>query len=168
MKKEYEEKLAIARKLITENDLSCREEEERVLEGFRIIETLILTLDTEILCELLDFFITETKNEYKVCETLESLIFDHFPGEQILEAYYQKFDSLAEKNPERCTFIAIAYFFSQESNYEKFRKMFNTVKSKHSVKILEELKRKLKYGEWIDKENDRAMVYALEEDMGKW
>jgi hypothetical protein len=168
MKKEYEEKLEMARKLIAGNDFSCEKDREKILQGFRIIESLVLTLDTEILCELFDFFITETENEYKVCETLEDLILDHFPDEQILQAYYQKFDSLAEKNPERCVFIAIVYFFSQESDYEKFRKMFNIVRAKHSVKILEILKRKLKtHIEWIDKEKDRAMVYTLEEDMKK-
>jgi hypothetical protein len=173
MKKEYEEKLEMARKLIVGNDFSCEEEREKILQGFRIIESLVVTLDTEILRELFDFFITETENEYKVCETLEGLVFDHFTSDQFLQVYYQKFDSLAEKNPERCASIAGANFFYQDENdikFEELRKMFNAIKSQHSGKFLKELKSLLLAGPCIDKFYmvKKVRVYTLEEDMKKW
>jgi hypothetical protein len=49
--------------------------------------------------------------------------------------------------------------------FDEYRKMFNTVKSEHSVKILENLKSRFECG-WSDEEKD--MVYALEDDMKKW
>jgi hypothetical protein len=169
MKKEYEEKLEIAKKLIPENFPTCKEEEEKISKSFGIIDPIVRTGDIDVLPNLFDFFLEEKAHTYDFCEALEDLIHAYFFKEQILQAYYQKFDSLAEKNPERCVSIASVYFFYDGSDYEKFRKMFNTVRSKHSVKILEILKRKLKTNiEWIDKEKDRAMVYTLEEDMKKW
>jgi hypothetical protein len=46
--------------------------------------------------------------------------------------------------------------------------MFNTVKSKHSPRILEKLKTwfNATWSTWTDEE--KAMVYALEEDIKKW
>jgi hypothetical protein len=168
MKKEYEEKLEMARKLIPENFPTCEEEKEKISKSFGIIEPIVKTGDIDVLPNLFDFFLEEKAYTYDFCEALGGLIFGYFSGEQILQAYYQKFDSLAEKNPERCVSIASVYFFYDGSDYEKFREMFNAVRSKHSGKILEELKRKLKYGERIDKETDRMMVHTLEEDMKSW
>ncbi|MDR1401962.1 MAG: hypothetical protein LBI81_03355 [Puniceicoccales bacterium] len=169
MKKKYEEKLAFARKLIPENFPTCKEEEEKISKSFGIIDPIVKTGDIDVLPGLFDFFIEEKAHTYDFCEALDDMISAYFSEDQVLQVFYQKFDALAEKNPERCAGIVSRYFFYQESDYEKFREMFNTVRSKHFVKSLEELKRRLKSNVgWIDKEKDRMMVYALEEDMKKW
>jgi hypothetical protein len=173
MKKEYEERLEVARKKLAEYHAASQKDEEILLEVTRSLESLVLTEDTEVLCELFDFFISETADEYDMCEALEGLILDHFYGEQILQAYYQKFDSLAEKNPERCAFIAGTNFFDQNENdvkFEKFRKMFNAIKSPHSGKFLKKLKSLLFAGSCVGKfgEMNKVCVHALEEDMKSW
>jgi hypothetical protein len=174
MKKEYEEKLELAKKALAKyikvvklNPMSHQSGREFFLEGFRFIEELIRTQDIEVLCALFDFFTEETEYDYDICETLEDLIRAYSSEEQILQVLHQTFDSLAEKNPERCAYIIPFYFFYEESDYERFRGMFNTVRSKHSIKIIEKLKKRLKNGtEWINKEKDR--VHTLEEDMKSW
>jgi hypothetical protein len=150
MQKEYEEKLEVARKLITENDFSCEEGKEKILQGFRILQPIAATGDIDVLYSLFDFFPEET--EYEVCEGLENLVFGYFTSEQILQAYYRKFDSLAEKNLEKCVSIARVNFFGQDDiEFEEFRKMFNTIKSPHSGKFFGELKSLLFAGPYVDK-----------------
>lgn len=176
MKKEYEGKLELAKKALVRYDEAVRYNpmshqigREFFLEGFHFIEELIRTQDIEVLCALFDFFLEEKVYTYDFCEALDDLIGAHFSTKQILQALYQKFDSFAEKNPERCGRIITFCFFDGESDrvdYEKFRKMFNSVRSKHSVKIIEELKRRSKCGSWSDEEKDR--VHTLEEDMKSW
>jgi hypothetical protein len=172
MKKEYEEKLELARKKRAEYHAASPKDEEILLEVTHSLESLVLTEDTEVLCELFDFFISEKADEYDMCEVLDDLITSYFTSEQILQAYYQKFDSLAEKNPERCVSAVSIYFFYQENDteFEKFRKMFNTIKSQHSGKFLEELKSLLFAGSYVDKiyKMKKVRVHALEEDMKSW
>jgi hypothetical protein len=74
MKKEYEEKLEMARKKLAAYHAASQKDEEILLEVTRSLESLVLTEDTEVLCELFDFFISETADEYDMCETLEELV----------------------------------------------------------------------------------------------
>jgi hypothetical protein len=60
---------------------------------------------------------------------------------------------------------------NSDDHWNRFREMFNTVRSRHSRKFLKELKtwfdRGKEYGlEWTDEEKHR--IYTLEEDMKKW
>ncbi|MDR0742442.1 MAG: hypothetical protein LBE98_03190 [Puniceicoccales bacterium] len=149
-----------------------RKDSEIMLEGLRTIEKLVKIAagDLEILCELFYFFLEENENTYDFCEKLNDLIDAYFNDDEMLRTYYQKFDLFAWKNPERCVSIATMSFYDFYENiklrYEKFRKMFNTVRSKHSGRFIEELKKRSKCGKWSDEEKDR--IYALEEDMKNW
>jgi hypothetical protein len=171
MKKEYEEKLQLAKEALAKYDRESPEYQEIVLSGLRLMEELVKTEDTKVLCELFDLF--TPGNEYYVCEALEDLIHGYFTSDQVLQIFYQKFDSLAEKNPERCVKMACVNFFDRDKNdliFEKFREMFNAVKSKYSGKFLEELKSFLFAGSCLHKidEMNKICVHALEEDMKSW
>ncbi|MDR0742456.1 MAG: hypothetical protein LBE98_03260 [Puniceicoccales bacterium] len=66
---------------------------------------------------------------------------------------------------------ASMWHMNSDDHWIRFREMFNTLRSRHSRKFLEELKtwfdRGKEYGlEWSDEEKHR--VYTLEEDMKKW
>ncbi|MDR0742443.1 MAG: hypothetical protein LBE98_03195 [Puniceicoccales bacterium] len=175
MKKEHEEKLEMAKKALVRynemlkyNPTSHQIGREFFLKGFRFIEELIRTQDIEVLCALFDFFTGE--NQHNIYDALEGLIVDHFDDNAMLQAYYQKFDSFAEKDPERCAGIASVCFFSKDVVFEKFRKMFNAVKPKYSRKFLEELRSLVFAGACVDEmdKRDRRYVHTLEEDMKNW
>jgi hypothetical protein len=134
------------------------------------MEALAATKDTEVLEHLLDFFDEEFDCEVnEACEILRSRIGVNFTQDQLVEAFYKKFDVVAGNYLDMCQQMCM--WCIRSGYFEQFRKMFNTVKSKHSAKVLDELKTYFDCGkehgwEWTDEE--RNMVYALEEDMKKW
>ncbi|MDR1375675.1 MAG: hypothetical protein LBJ45_02590 [Holosporaceae bacterium] len=187
MKKKYEKLLRLAKEALAryhvafpfDSEATDSGEDDRkaynaaIVEVCYPIEKLIKTGDTEVLCELFDFFLSEKVEDYDICENLEDFMSGYFSEDQVLQVFYKKFDVLAEKNPERCVGIAYVNFFSRDENdptSRKFREMFNTIKSQHSEKFLEELKSFLFAGSCLHKidEMNKICVHALEEDMKSW
>jgi hypothetical protein len=111
----------------------------------------------DVLLQLIDFFDDTVDLKYGgVLESLESIV-RSFYSDQILEAFYKKFDSFMKKNLLRC--IHISWSLMCE-NFEKFRKMFNTVKSKHSNNFLDQLYEFTPEG--------KKEISILRDDMKKW
>jgi hypothetical protein len=124
------------------------------------MEELALTKDKEVLECLLDFFEKQFDSDSEgVLESLESFIQCNFTSDQIIEAFYKKFDSFMNRNLWRCVHICWNSLFIEE-NFEKFRKMFNSVKSKHSEKFLKEM------FDWAPE--GEKQISILENDMKKW
>jgi hypothetical protein len=171
MKEEYEERLSKMREFfVNYDDISDDDFYRRRLEFDDHLEILAATKDTEVLIHLLDFFDEEFDCEVdEACEILRSRIGANFTQDQLIEAFYKKFDTVADHYLSMCRQMCMWYIRS--GYFKQFRKMFNTVKSQHSAKVLDKLKTYFDCGkehewEWTDEE--RNMVYTLEEDMKKW
>ncbi|MDR1232924.1 MAG: hypothetical protein LBJ75_01530 [Puniceicoccales bacterium] len=157
MKKEYKEKLKLAAKYLAGDDsLSVEDNRKFFWRGHKMMEELLLTKDEEVLCGLFDLF-TEG-NENGVCETLENGIYHNFDFNQILNALYQKFDSLIANNVDRAVYFSESILSAKL--LEGFRKMFNAVKAKKSSEFLD---RFYKYYPELE-EN----ILILRKDMAKW
>jgi hypothetical protein len=171
MKKEYEEKLQIMRDFfINYDNISDEDFYPRRLEFDSNLEELAATKDQEVLEHLLDFFDERFDVEVdEACEILQSVIGSNFTLDQVIEAFYKKFDQFAEKYPGMCgemSMVCIRNRQIDDGHWDRFREMFNAVRSKHSAKILEEVKHYFRCNSWTDEEKN--MVYALEEDMKSW
>ncbi|MDR1232929.1 MAG: hypothetical protein LBJ75_01555 [Puniceicoccales bacterium] len=171
MKEEHEEILDKMREFfINYNDILDDDFYRRRLEFDNYLEILAKTQDTEVLEHLLDFFDEEFDCEVdEVCEHLRAKIGANFTQDQLIEAFYKKFDIVAGNYLGICRQMCMWCILS--GYFEQFRKMFNAVKSKHSAKVLDKLKAYFDCGrehgwEWTDEEKN--MVYTLEEDMKKW
>jgi hypothetical protein len=124
-----------------------------------VFDELVVSKDQEVLENLIDFFDYEFDMTIQgVTESMESQIQCNFTSDQIIRAFYKKFDSFMEKNPGRC--IHICWNLFTDEYFEKFRKMFNTVKSKHSERFLREM------SDWAPEEKDQINI--LRNDMKKW
>jgi hypothetical protein len=176
MKKEYEEKLQIMRDFfINYDNISDEDFYPRRLEFESNLEELVTTKDQEVLECLLDFFDEDFDCEVdEVCEHIQCEIGSNFTLDQIIKAFYKKFDQFAENYQYKCALMSMVCVRNRQINdghWDRFRQMFNTVKSKHSPIILEELKDMFEAGAeygWEWSEEERKMVYALEEDMKSW
>lgn len=159
MKKEYKEKLDKMYKFFN-NYKSIPDEElhERCMNDFcYIADELVLTKNQEVLECLLDFFEEEFDYEAEgVLEGLKNGIGANYTLDQILAAFYKKFDSLIKNDIEICVEISQWYFYDKRV-FENFRKMFNTVKSKKSEAFLTEFRGRLD-----------EKVAILREDMKSW
>jgi hypothetical protein len=173
MKEEYRKKLDEMYVFLKNyNSFPDIESTQNVLESVFLpnMEFLAATKDQEVLEHLFDFFDEEFDCEInEVCETLQSMIGENFTLDQMIKAFYEKLDSFAEKYLGKCVEMSMCCVRNRQINdghWDRFREMFNTVKSKHSKAIVERLKAlALKY-DW--EEDSKQMVYALEEDMKKW
>jgi hypothetical protein len=173
MKKEHEERLNKMREFfVNYDDILDDDFYRRRLEFDDHLEVLAATKDTEILEYLMDFFDEEFDCEVdEACEILKSRIGANFTLNQIIEAFYKKFNTVAESYFDACVEMSMWCIRNRQiddGHWDRFREMFNTVKSKHSPRILEKLKTWFNetWSTWTDEE--KAMVYALEEDMKKW
>jgi hypothetical protein len=118
------------------------------------------TGEMDVLLQLIDFFDDAIDDEFGgVLESLESTVQCNFASDQIIEAFYKKFDSFMGKNLWRCIHICWNSLFVEET-FEKFREMFNSVKSKHSENFLKEM------CEWAPEGEDQINI--LKNDMEKW
>jgi hypothetical protein len=169
MKQKYIEKINLARKsLKNDHTLSEKELDERLVIGYNLMDELCATKDTEVLSELLDFFTAENDEWGGFSEHLRAQIGANFSLDQLIEAFYKKFDSFAGNCLEMCVIMSMICIRNRQINdghWDRFRQMFNTVKSEHSGKILEGLK------SWFTDtwtKEEKGMVYALEEDMKRW
>lgn len=129
-------------------------------------EELAKTHDINGLFCLLDYFDEEFDIKYNgALERLQNNIFDNYSYDEIIEAFYEKFDQLLKKNMDRACVLCMDFFYWEE-DFEKFRTMFNTVKSCESGKFLIEI-----YS-WLpddcDAEIGKEGVEILREDMKKW
>ena len=125
-----------------------------------LCEELAETHDIRGLLYLLDYFDEEFDLEYEgVLEVIQSEIGANFKLDQILEAFYEKFDQILKKNISRATYFS--YWFLSNEMFEGFRKMFNEVRSSKSEEFLERL------SSWCngDYEEEQSI---LREDMKKW
>lgn len=160
MEKEYEEKLKLCKQLLLDSQrVGPSEKAEKVFdEGYVLMNYLIQTKNTDVLCELFDLFGEELRDT-GIGETLESEIFQNFTMEQIIGVLYKKFSSLIVNNETRAMHFAEA--FLNTDNFDKFRDIFNSAKSSSSETFLN---RFLKwYGEDYPEE-----IAILREDMKKW
>lgn len=125
-----------------------------------LCEELAKTGDSRGLLYLLDYFNDDFDlNNEGVLEWIQNNIGANFSLEQILEAFYKKFDQLATKNVARCVYIS--YWFLSHEMFKDFRRMFNTVKSNASEKFLDRL------DAWADEDYPKERK-ILREDMKKW
>ena len=118
------------------------------------------THDIRGLYLLLDYFDEKFDLEYEgVLERIQNEIGANFKLDQILEAFYEKFDQMLKKNISRATYFS--YWFLSNEMFEGFRKMFNEVRSSKSEEFLERL------SSWCngDYEEEQSI---LREDMKKW
>ena len=130
------------------------------IEFDRLCEELAKTHDMRGLLYLLDYFDEEFDLEYEgVLECIQNDIGANFTLVQILEAFYKKFDQLITKHVSRAAYFS--YWFLDNEMFDDFRKMFNTVKSNQSEKLLNRL------DDWADDDyaEERKL---LREDMKKW
>jgi hypothetical protein len=138
---------------------------QKRLEFDSRLDILAATKDTEILEHLLDFFDENFDCEVdEACEILKSTIGSNFTLDQLIEAFYKKFDQFAEKYLGKC--IEMSMYCVRNDCRDKFRQMFNTVRSKHSKEIVENLKESALEFDW--EEDSKQMIYTLEEDMKSW
>ena len=129
-----------------------------------LCEELAKTKDQRGLLYLLDYFDEEFDDKYEgVLEVLQNAIFDNYSYDRIIEAFYEKFDRLLHKNQWRAECIS-RNFFDSDEDFEKFRDMFNAVKSVKSKEFLDSLET------WLDSSYDVGLegVEILREDMKKW
>ena len=125
-----------------------------------LCEELAKTKDQRGLLYLLDYFDEEFDDKYEgVLEVLQSDIGANFSLEQILFAFYEKFDQLLHKHMRRCVYIS--YWFLSNEMFDEFREMFNTVRSTKSQEFLESL------ASWCDDDYNEERD-LIREDMKKW
>jgi hypothetical protein len=120
---------------------------------------VVKSKDPEVLEHLLDFF--EHRFDYDiegVCETLKSQIGVNFTLDQLLQAFYKKFNTLAENDLSICAEMSMYYIW--HNMFEDFRKMFNTVKPKKAPELLD------KMDKWNKGKTD--CVGILRNDMKSW
>lgn len=169
MKKEYKEKLDKMYWFFNNyKNIAKADLHEHCMNDFVYpMDELSETGEQEILECLLDFFDRQFDDDINgVSESLESDVQCNFTSDQIIEAFYKKFDSFMEKNSMRCMKISMRFFDEgNETDFLKFRVFFNFVKSKHAKELLDIFKEWFKYG-WSEK--SKNYVYTLENDMKKW
>jgi len=159
IKQKYQEKLESCKKLLhdSQNIGPSLEAEKMFDDGHALMEELLQTKDTEVLCELFDLF-TEELDYTGICETLENGIRCNFTELQIIGVLYKKFDQLIVNNISRAIYVSqpiVEYGF-----FSEFRKMFNNVASQRSLDFLNEF-----CDFYPELENEIAI---LREDMQKW
>ena len=144
-------------KCMKEKNLAKAEELKAKVK--QINEELVQIDDVNVLAVLLEFFNDENEDYGGVCETLMNDIWDNYSAEQIIEAVSQKFDYLVENDLSR--FACLTSILLNEEDFEKFRAMFNEIKSKNSDKYLESLYK-------LCSDNYPSEINLLREDMKKW
>jgi hypothetical protein len=159
MKQIYNENLETMRKYMHwDNTLTEEENKKNGEKYFTAVDFLCKSKDQEVLEHLLDFFSKENENCGSVCESLKAQIGTNYTLEQLITAFYKKFDSLIKKSINRC--VQISWHMFTDENFEKFRKMFNTVKSEDSEKFLQEIH------DWAPEEEN--YINILRDDMKEW
>ncbi|MDR1432947.1 MAG: hypothetical protein LBI61_01220 [Puniceicoccales bacterium] len=166
------------------------------------LEELTATKDQEVLEYLMDFFDEDFDYSVEgVCGSIKARIGANFTLDQLIEAFYKRFDKFAGKYLGKCAEMSMWCVRNRQIDdyhWDRFREMFNAVKSKHSAKILEKLKDMFEDGAQFDEDGvdidvgtvgryrdlvaregcagrqyrwtdeERKMVYTLEEDMKSW
>ena len=107
----------------------------------------------------MDFFVTDFELSFEgILEHLKAEIGSNFSLNEILEAFYKKFDSLIKNDIEMA--VEMSMWFFDGGKFDEFRKMFNSVKSEKSEDFLNE------FVAWYpDLEKG---VNVLRDDMQKW
>ncbi|MDR1233165.1 MAG: hypothetical protein LBJ75_02820 [Puniceicoccales bacterium] len=165
MKAEYIDKLRVMHKYVHwDEQLSEEENKGNGKKYFAAVDFLCESKEQGVLEALLDFFTSENEQYGGVCENLKAQIGANFSLEQIIEAFYKKFDSLAENDFGICAEMSM--WCVRNEHGEQFRKMFNTVKSKHSKEIVKDLKASASEYNW--EEDVKEAIDTLEGDMKNW
>jgi hypothetical protein len=160
MEQKYKKKLELTKKLLHDSqNVGPSEEAEKMFDdGHALMEELVQTKDTEVLCELMDLF-NEELDLTGVCETLESEIFQNFTMEQIIEVLYKKLFTLVANNEMRAVGFAGACL--NTGYFRDFRNIFNSAKSPNSEDFLNEFEK------WYDEDYPKEIA-ILREDLKKW
>ncbi len=160
MRKEYKDKINLATKmLILNRSLPIDELEKRFNVAYAITDELSETRDSEILEKLLEFFNKENEMYGGFCENLKSQICINFTLDQLMQAFYKKFDYLVKNDLEMSYEMSSWFLYSDMFN--EFREMFNTVKSADSNVFIDRLDK------WCGDEFPDEIA-LLREDMKKW
>jgi len=162
MKQEYKEKFIQAQKLIEQYDDNLSEEENEInfWKGHALMEELVATKNTEVLCLLMNLF--NKTNENGVCETLQNDIEANFTADQIIEAVSTKFDYLIENDLNRFANFSQNFFrYDHSEIFIKFREMFNKAKPRFAENYVDAIE------EWVGKYFPNEIA-ILREDMKKW
>ncbi|MDR1375674.1 MAG: hypothetical protein LBJ45_02585 [Holosporaceae bacterium] len=104
MKEEYEKKLAIMRDFFENYDnISDEDFYPKHLEFDRNLGELAATKDQEVLEHLMDFFDEDFDYSVEgVCGSIKARIGANYTLDQVVEAFYKKFDQFAEKYLGKC------------------------------------------------------------------
>jgi len=161
MKQEYKEKLQLAWDMLDYNDELSIEDNEKCFDiAYNTLNELVGTKDQEVLESLLEFFCEDHEDYGGICEHLKCEIGANFTLDQLLQAFYKKFDYLAEHDVSRL--VQFSFWFFGNDMLPEFREMFNCVRSDHSLKYLDEL------DDWCSDGYRQEERYILREDMNNW
>ncbi len=159
MKKEYLDKIELAKKCLKWDDTIPSEIAGKNGDiAYNTIEELCRTKDNEVLVKLLDFFNKENDEWGGFTERLQNEISDNFSLEQILQAFYKKYNSLANNDLDVCAYISMWFIWGEE--FDPFRRMFNAVKPELAEKILDKMDKRNK--------NRTNCIEILRQDMKTW
>lgn len=161
MKKEYEESLKKMEWFFDNyQNISEKELHTKCIEYFdKFIDELTKTKEQKILEYLISFF--ESKFDYTfegILEHLKSEISSNYTLEQILQAFYKKFDTLVKNDIEIA--VEMSMWFFDSGMFDDFRKMFNAVKTDKSRIFLDE------FLDWYPDLEDKVNI--LRKDMEAW
>lgn len=133
----YKEQVQLINHLLQYNEGTSDEEDERNFDqALDLMKKLVSTKKTEALCELLEVFNVENDDFGGFCESTKARIGSNYSLEQILEAFYKKFDTLIRNDIDMA--VEMSKWFFESDMFEEFREMFNTVKSAESDRFLDE------------------------------
>jgi hypothetical protein len=187
MKPEYREKLeelkgSIARLYADEQDEKYLTQDEMIRQNHYysgIMDDLVRTQDKEVLHELVGLFNKTGEGRGMLDESLYGQIIDYYPPGQIMEAFFERFDSIYDEGEEGMAYVlelmfktlwdgVVRYPVGAEVTEEKgcfpeFREMFNRVRPSHAEDFLEGMMR------WLCKTpEDKVILETLRSDMKKW
>lgn len=158
MKENNIKKLKLAKEMLRfDENLSLEENDAHFDIAYNIINEIVKIKDVEILENLLDFF-TESNECTGICEHLKSEIASNYTLEQILQAFYKKFDTLVKNDIEIA--VEMSMWFFDSGMFDDFRKMFNAVKTDKSRIFLDE------FLDWYPDLEDKVNI--LRKDMETW
>ncbi len=160
MRQEYKDKINLAWDMLDYKDELSIEENEKCFDvAYDNLNELVETKDQEVLESLLEFFCEDHEDYGGICEHLKSQIDYNFTLDQLMQAFYKKFDYLVKNDLEMA--YEMSSWFLYSNMFNEFREMFNTVKSADSNVFIDRLDK------WCGDEFPEEIV-LLREDMKKW
>lgn len=157
--KKYREQAELINRLLRYNENISKEDDEKNFDkALNLMKRLASAKKTEALCELLDVFNGENEDFGGFCESTKTHIAINYSLDQLLQAFYKKFDSLINNDMDIA--VEMSMWFFEDDKFEEFRTMFNFVKSPKSDRFLDEFLR------WFPDYQEEVDI--LRGDMNRW